>query len=504
MTHYLDYRPVTRRLLFAAVPLALLAACGGRTVVDLDNASPLECGNGRRCDNSGDGDGDGDTSGASGQGSGGSGAVGGAGSGGVGAVGGGGISGGSGIGGTAAFSGIGGISGGSGLGGVGGRIDLEACLGSDEATNFSCPQSVGPFEGACAPKGQCCRRSSNLEELAYLGPEEPQVFEYRFSQALITNHPLSMSLPILQMSAAERARYCGGDQCRLMRLTKPRSNGQQTVGSGLMQIGVGRYNCDGTYSFYDYNVAPVREQENLFSSDRWEARLVDTLYDPSAAVDDRIVPDFSSNPNQYVSCIPYFLPGTQTIDWEECSSGFELLQIVNDSSEGSEDCLGSWNGAQWSMPGRYQTFVPLADNNRDIIDSISQSYCQLLSFSVLAPEERDIDCLATPRCFPGNPGCKYVKLPDSLCPVDERERGLFRCHLGARDNPNDESDYPEVLPCTNGAPVELTQDGQCCDPMGQGSDGLPACNAFRMLYDFAASAAEITHEAKSEFPPVCN
>jgi hypothetical protein len=272
-----------------------------------------------------------------------------------------------------------------------------------------------------------------------------------------------------------------------------------------MEVGVGRYNCDGTYSFYDHNVAPVREQEDRISSDRWETRLTETLYDPFAAPTDRIVPGWWNNPNQYLSCIPYFLPGTQTIDWEECSTGFELLRLANDNEEASDDCLGTWNGAEWSMPGRYQTFVPLEENNLDIIDSINQSYCQLLSFSVLASEDRDIDCLATPRCFPGNPGCKYVKLPDSLCPVDEHERGLFRCHLGARDNPNDEPDYPEVLPCTYEAPRELTEDGgQCCDPMGQGSDGLPACNAFRMLYDFAASAVEITREATSEFPPVCN
>jgi hypothetical protein len=494
-----------RCLLVPAVALALLSACGGRTVVDLGNASPLECGNGRRCHNGaagdGDGDGDGDTGGTSGQGGGGSGGMS---SGGFGAVGGGGISGGSGIGGSGAFSGIGGISGGSGIGGVGG-IDFEACLGSDEEIDYSCPQSVGPFEGSCAPKSRCCRRSSNLGETAYLGPDDSQAFEYRFSQALVINHPLSMSLPVLQMSAAERARYCGGDQCRLMRLTRPRRNAQLVNDIGWMEVGIGRYNCDGTYSFYDYNVAPVREQENLFSSDRWETRSIDTVFDPFAPGVDGIVPNWVNDPNQYLSCIPYFLPGTQTIDWEECSAGFELLQLDSDDSELSAECIGTWNGANWYMPGRYQTFVPLAENSTDIIDSITQSYCQLLSFSVLEPEDRDIDCLATPRCYPGNPGCKYVKLPDSLCPVDEQERSLFHCHLGALDNPNNESDYPSALPCTYEAPGGLTEDGgQCCDPLGVGSDGLPPCNAFRMLYEFAASAVEITSEAKSEFPPICN
>jgi hypothetical protein len=98
-----------------------------------------------------------------------------------------------------------------------------------------------------------------------------------------------------------------------------------------------------------------------------------------------------------------------------------------------------------------------------------------------------------------------------LCPKSDSERELFRCHLGALDNPNEEEGYPTSLNCTMTAPsTPLDPDvdpsvskGQCCDPLGASTDGLPACNAFRIEYAFAAAAVEITDERQDE-PPVCD
>jgi hypothetical protein len=53
------------------------------------------------------------------------------------------------------------------------------------------------------------------------------------------------------------------------------------------------------------------------------------------------------------------------------------------------------------------------------------------------------------------------------------------------------------------ATAGLSFEGQCCDPLGAGTNGLPACNAFRMVYEYAASAAEIADERSDELPPVC-
>ena len=116
--------------------------------------------------------------------------------------------------------------------------------------------------------------------------------------------------------------------------------------------------------------------------------------------------------------------------------------------------------------------------------------------------------------MPGTDGCKYIKLPDSLCPLTDTDRDIYRCHLGALGNVNNETDYPSDadLNCTMEAPTSpLNPDmdpavskGQCCDPLAMGTNGLPACNAFRIINEFAAAAAEITTEKAGEFPPICS
>jgi hypothetical protein len=99
--------------------------------------------------------------------------------------------------------------------------------------------------------------------------------------------------------------------------------------------------------------------------------------------------------------------------------------------------------------------------------------------------------------------CPWVKLPDSLCP-EAGDEDLFGCHLGSVENVNNEADYPTV-DCTMDAPSEALPDeqGQCCDPLGAGTDNLPACNAFRIVNEFSASAAEITDDPSNELQPVC-
>jgi hypothetical protein len=411
---------------------------------------------------------------------------------------------------AAGGSGAGGIGPGQGgePGGMAGSGAGETCI-NPGTEDISCPDSVGPYEGMCAPKGACCRRSSNDAKLAITAMSDMVELEYRVMIARATNHPMSISLPFLLSVASERARTCGGEQCRLWRFRQPRVDGEPVSGFGVNQLGFGRYNCDGTYSFYDAVVAPDRSEYGLSDPGRWVTGDVEALVDLSLEGPDRARVRWATDPNRSTTCIPYFLPGEGTIDWEECTSGFELLEL--DTSEAGNDCQGAWNGADWETPGRFQTFVPLAANSYDVIDSITQSYCQLLSFSVLAPQDRGVDCLNLPRCMPGSEGCNYVKLPDSLCPVSDEEHTLFGCHLGAEGNPNAEEGYPSDLNCTLSAPSEAldpdydpsVSKGQCCDPMGTLESGLPACNAFRIVYEYAAGAVEITDDPKSDFPPIC-
>jgi hypothetical protein len=397
---------------------------------------------------------------------------------------------------------------GDGSGGDGGAVERDVCLG-DEEPNVTCPDNVGPFDGPCAPKGACCKRSSNSAEITMLGPNEAQVLEYRMTDSVVINQPRSLGLPPpLTTDPAPPA--WGNRQSMLLRFEQPRSDGELTAGSGARVAGPGRYNCDGTYSFYSDQAAPSRMTERMTDPARWSARDATAEIDPELEGVERTRVAWAADPNREVTCVPFFLPGTQALDYEVCTSGFELLAF--DTSAAGEDCQGAWSYEGWERPGRYQVFASLADNKRDIMDTYGETFCQFLSFGVVMPEDRDLDCLSEPRCAPGTDGCNWVALPDSLCPESDSERELFHCHLGALDNPNAEDGYPTSLNCSMTAPsTPLDPDvdpsvskGQCCDPLGASTDGLPACNAFRIEYAFAAAAVEITDERQDEPPPECD
>ena len=48
-----------------------------------------------------------------------------------------------------------------------------------------------------------------------------------------------------------------------------------------------------------------------------------------------------------------------------------------------------------------------------------------------------------------------------------------------------------------------TSEGQCCDPLAKGTNGLPACNAYRVDSDVAAAAVEITDEPAQQIQQNC-
>jgi hypothetical protein len=410
-------------------------------------------------------------------------------------------------------------SGGSGSGsggapsGTAGQKAPEAgmCVNTGEI-NDDCPFNLPPLTGSCAPHGSCCYRTSNKAKLAKLGPDDPGVIEYRLNYVDIINHPLSIGLPDLVRTANQRADVCAGEQCLLWRFTAPRKGGEFVAGPAEVEIGVGAYNCDGTYSFYGPTAAPDRSSV-VGESDpgRWQSVKVPADHDPAKQGIDRFKIPFTTNRNREIARSIFLVPSDNTIDWELASSGFLLTQF--DTSVDAQDCIGARDGFGWSTVAGFESYSPLKGNDKDISNQINQTYCSLLGFGLLPEGKKNQDCFA-PRCMPdggqfGDGGCDWIKLPDSLCPEDEADRALFGCHLGAEGNLNNEMGYPATLKCTPGKPTAAldpdmgaTSDGQCCDPLGQ-SATLPACNAYRTVGKFVAGAAEITAAPRNDLPPVC-
>jgi len=172
------------------------------------------------------------------------------------------------------------------------------------------------------------------------------------------------------------------------------------------------------------------------------------------------------------------------------------------------DCVGSYTDSTWKAAGKAVSYARLDMNNNEKIDSIGLTFCQLMAFTSAADVAKaNPDCLTTERCKPGEAGCKWWRrLPDSLCPVNEDDQSAWGCHLGYGGNP-DNSEVP--LNCSNDVPATIdpdkgTVEGQCCDPLGKQTNGLPTCNAWLQINEFVAAAVEITDERADSLQAACN
>jgi hypothetical protein len=363
-----------------------------------------------------------------------------------------------------------------------------------------------PIDGSCAPTSTCCRRASNNAKIAALGPDDPAVIEYRLNYVDVINHPQTLGHPTLVMSSQTRANICSGEQCLLWRFTAPRAGGEFVAGDGEVEIGIGAYNCDGTYSYYGPNAAPDRSTE-IGQSDpgRWQSVSVPAKFDPAKSGVEQFQIPWATNRNREVARSIFLEPADGSIDWELASSGFEMTEF--DTSEAGRDCIGERDGFDWAPVGGFVSYSPIEGNDRDVSNVVMEKYCQVLAFGVIA--DKTLSCTETARCMPGSADCPWLKLPDALCPTDDAQRAMWGCHLGAEGNPNGEDGYPAALDCTPGAPTAAldpdmgaTSKGQCCDPMGA-SATLPACNAYRTVQVYVAGAAEITDDPINKLPPVC-
>jgi hypothetical protein len=414
-------------------------------------------------------------------------------------------------------SGSGGTPGsGSGGGGAGGGA-APTCFAAGEI-NPECPQ-VNPKTGECAPREACCHRTSNIAKEATLGPNDPLELEYRVNYSNTANHPATIGVDAL--ANATTTRYENEQQSTMWRFTLPRMNGEQVSGMGMAQIGVGRYNCDGTYSYYTNDAAPVRDG---VTSDvaRWVAEEVPITVDATKMDADRIKIAFADNSNRDLTWTPFLDNTTYALDWELIHQGFTITEM--DVTGPGRDCLGSRTSTGWQAGGTFLIYTPMKENDSQKISLIQQSYCALVAFGIL-PESgthnKQKSCIAEPRCMPDgpppqgtmvgeDPTCVWVKLPDSLCPETEEQKALYGCHLGAETNVNMEEGYPDAatINCTPTAPTapadpSTGSPGQCCDPLGE-SDTLPPCNAYRLVQKFVAAAAEITDDEKNSVQPNCS
>jgi len=383
--------------------------------------------------------------------------------------------------------------------------------------NLDCPQIVPPDDGPGAARGPCCHRGlpnsqvfedfDQREEAGELEADELVVSTSRINYSATINHPLTVGaapLPDIAVTGKDAM-----EQQLLFQFASPRTGGEMISGTGWSEIGNAHYNCeDGTFSRYSDTSAPVTEGTDFYKADDASRNAVTRV--PSETnmdiedPDDRVTTNWadiprgpSNTPNHDAAFAEYVW------DNDLITQGFSIISFS--SEDENIDCHGVRDGDIWEpLEGDlYESYIPMAENNNKtngIVGLMESTLCTLFAFGLLSDpvDFETLDCEETARCEPGSGGCRWQKLPDSLCPVTDDEQAMWDCHIGdpahAPEFDGDElrcnNDVPTEAYTIRGGPDDTGPLGQCCDPMGESAE-LPPCNAWRTLSDVVASSAVI-------------
>lgn len=402
-------------------------------------------------------------------------------------------------------------SGGAGTGGKGGTAatggsgsgssSMDASkVNNPDPPNGDCPvKDIGPMSGPFAQKGECCYRTSNKARIDESAAK--RTYEYRLNYFLLINQQKAIDPAVLGPTTIDR--FDNEEQSILFRFEIPQEDGKVVAKKANVTIGAGRYNCDGTYSFYDDMAAPADRANG--DKSRWYVPPFMADVHPDKTDASRVKPSFKDAlaAKNRVSYLPY-LGGAPdyALDWEGASQGFDIIEMP--TGDANIDCVGSRKASgKWSPGGKTISYGPIKENNKEKIAALGVTFCQLMAFGSTANAP---DCEATPRCMPGSGDCKWQRLPDSLCPTTDDDKKKWGCHLGYDGNPDNGA---VKMNCSKDAPSEIdpdngTVEGQCCDPLGKSDSGLPACNSWLQITEFVAAAVEITDKPADALQQSCH
>jgi len=381
---------------------------------------------------------------------------------------------------------------------------------ADDPLNPDCPVNAAakPYDGPYGMKGPCCYRTSNSSRVD-MTVSDMATLEYRISYFNPINHPKTISGPIIVPATVQR--FEKEEQHLLFRFKVPRKNGMFVAGDGTAQIGPGRYNCDGTYSFYSDKAAPA--SMGVTDAARWATTPVAIKFDPTKTKwEEQAHTVWATNINRKPSYLPYVLSsGDKGLEWEAASQGFDIIDMPPITTDPKAlNCVGTRpDDHTWKPGGKTVSYQRLDLNDASAITVLANiSLAHLQAFGAMGTKDDPAyDVLKAKRCKPGESGCIWQKLPDSLCPVSDTEMNSWGCHLGDTANMNGEDGVKTN--CTMEAPTGVldpdkgaTSEGQCCDPLAV-STTLPACNAYRLISEIVAGAVKITDAPADKLQPNC-
>lgn len=235
-----------------------------------------------------------------------------------------------------------------------------------------------------------------------------------------------------------------------------------------VEMGVGKMNCDGSYSFYGPNAAPAPIHDGPPNDPgRWQVTKLQFEYNGFNAT------ELATHPaeeiiaqNTQLHWVPRW---TETgIDYEQ---PLEFMSLIMTVDPNNWSCFGSIDsGGAWTKERQLTAFLPVEQLKKVPLPALGgQTQCGLLARGAGAGE-CDV------------PQSEWETKPQGYC------NEQYLCWVGVADDPEAASFWEEFY---EGEDNCGSAEHPCCDPAGV-STTLPACNAYYNRSAIVLAATNIT------------
>ncbi len=351
--------------------------------------------------------------------------------------------------------------------------------------NPECPFSDLPgLTEENMPKGNCC----NTVDVKRMEDEMTSGETYDLEMAYLSNLPLAnpnLTNPLVRDTGLMLTQDIGADLTLIRIQDVPRTEDHPTDGDGnpegislTIQMGAGKVNCDGTFSFYGPDSAPPPIHPEAGIPDdpgRWAPASVPvTFYGFRGKY--LLSADEAEVAAAGLNWAPRWINSGTGLEYE-LPVRFLYPRMGNDALGSHHSCLGERTTmGDWDPVGIFWAFVPVEQSNLVSTDALmGQSICGLFAKGALQDD-----------CDDAQSDWSYQ--PPAYC---DEETGY--CWMGDPGDEYYDRFWADLYPGEDGCDETGAGDRPCCDPAGEDSS-LPACNAFPYIGGVVLAAVDITDE----------
>ncbi len=382
-----------------------------------------------------------------------------------------------------------GDAGNAGEGGSGGSDPLPQCPATDPpyddpyCINPGCPFSDLPgLTEKNTPKGNCCNTVDVKRREEEMSAGERDDLELAFLSNLPGANPHLMN-DLVRDTGLKAKQDIGGDLTLIRIRDVPRTEDHPKDSEGnpeglalTMQMGAGKINCDGTFSFYGENAAPEPVYPEAGTPDdpgRWAPQSVDvTFYGMQGESLYAVAEETTASAG--LKWAPRWLNDGSGLEYE-MPVRFLYMTMKNSDLDSHYSCLGMRTAQEdWDAVGIFWAFVPMEETKSITAPLLlGQTICGLFAKGYGGGDCDDAQST-------------WASQPPAYC---DENTGF--CWMGDPDADFYDEFWADAYEGQDGCDPSGAGDRPCCDPAAE-DDTLAACNAFPYVGEVVVAAVDIT------------